>query len=502
MIEIIQHILERNILGVFSFFILGVLFVILIQNIFFYSIYKDNSYLLYSLYALIIVTDQILIHYEMYYRDVNSKNLPYLFAIHPYLEWLYNSVYFLFVIQFADLHSIKEKVSQWVVRALYLSIFIAFFLLFIDFIFTTKYTEFGFNNIQVPFLILLSIFVYYHLFQLKTVVKKYIILGSLIYTVFSILAFTNEFFPNSNPQLGWGFFYIGIFIENIFFTLGLSVKQKMLINKHNDSQAQLIVQLKKNEDLKNLLNEKLKKEVTRQTSEIINLNEIAETEKRKKIESRLEKEVAELKISSLQSQMNPHFIFNSLNSIELYIIKNDRDNALYFISKFSKLIRKILSASRNKEVTLQEEIETVKLYVNIENIRFKHKIQFTIKIEENLKLKSIRIPPLILQPFIENSLWHGLSAIKGEKKLDIIISSKNEDYVSISIVDNGIGRKKSSEIKNKKIHKKESIGLKLTEERLMSFTKNFNHKHQITYYDLIENKVPLGTMVIIDLPLN
>lgn len=275
----------------------------------------------------------------------------------------------------------------------------------------------------------------------------------------------------------------------------------MIINEHNKSQAELIIQYQENEALKNSLTEKLKEEVNRQTTEIIKLNEIAEAEKRKKIKSRFQKEVAELKISSLQNQMNPHFIFNSLNSIELYIIKNDRDNALYFISKFSKLIRKILSASRKKEVSLQEEIETIELYVNIENIRFKHDIDFKINLPEDLNLASINIPPLILQPYIENALWHGLSPKKGEKKLELIVSKKGSDYITISIIDNGVGRQKSAEIKKKKIYKKESIGVKLTEERLNAFTKEYTNKPRIKFIDLVTNGVPDGTKVIIDYPL-
>jgi sensor histidine kinase YesM len=501
MIEIIEKILESSPLGVFSFFMLGVLLVILVQNAFFYYIYRDKTYLIYSLYALIILADQILITFGAYFYTINNESLYSLHSVHPALEWLYNSVYFIFVIQFADLHSINKKVFNIVRNVLFSSILVLLILLFIDTISGSRLTRSGFSFIQVPLLIILSTYVYYYLFKLKTVVKNYIIFGSLIYTVFSILAFSNEFIPNTSPQLGWGFFYIGIFIENIFFTLGLSVKQKMLIKAHSISQEELIVQYQKNAELKNALTEKLQEEVTRQTSEILKLNMKSAEEERRIIQSHFDKEVAELKVSSLQSQMNPHFIFNSLNSIELYIIKNDRDNALYFISKFSKLIRKILFASRHKVVSLQEEIETTELYVNIENIRFKHDINFSVTVFDDISLTNIKIPPLVLQPFIENALWHGLSAKKGKKILSIDVSKKDDNYISITITDNGIGRKKSAEIKKNKLYQKESIGIKLTEERLQFFSKNLKNKHHIKLIDIEKNGKASGTKVIIDLPM-
>lgn len=109
----------------------------------------------------------------------------------------------------------------------------------------------------------------------------------------------------------------------------------------------------------------------------------------------------------LKSQMNPHFIFNSLNSIKLYIINNEKENTVYYLNKFAKLIRKILVVSNEKDISLADELDTMKLYMNIENIRFSNEIDFQINIDKDINLENIRIPSLILQPFLENSLWHG-----------------------------------------------------------------------------------------------
>ena len=113
------------------------------------------------------------------------------------------------------------------------------------------------------------------------------------------------------------------------------------------------------------------------------------------------KKLLTLEQSMLRSQMNPHFLFNSLNSIKLYIINNEKKNAVYYLNKFSKLVRKILEASSLKEISLAEELETIELYMNIENIRFSNEINFDISIEDGIDTHAIKIPSLILQPFLE-----------------------------------------------------------------------------------------------------
>jgi tetratricopeptide (TPR) repeat protein len=215
-----------------------------------------------------------------------------------------------------------------------------------------------------------------------------------------------------------------------------------------------------------------------------------------------EKKIITLKQNVLQSQMNPHFIFNSLNAIKLYIIDNEKENAVYYLNKFSKLIRKILASARNKENTLAEEIDTLKLYIEIENIRFLNEIETEFNIDEKLNLKTIKVPTLILQPFIENAIWHGLSSKKGKKEIKLTFEKEKDSHLKITIIDNGIGRKKSAAIKKKKIHKKESIGIKLTEERLKSFTKDYKNSFSIRFIDLIsDGKKAVGTKIIIKTPL-
>jgi len=200
--------------------------------------------------------------------------------------------------------------------------------------------------------------------------------------------------------------------------------------------------------------------------------------------------------------MNPHLIFNSLNAIKLYIINNEKENAVYYLNKFSKLIRKILASTREKEISLVEEIETMELYVNIENIRFGNEIEFSIAVDPTLNLDTIKIPSLILQPFIENAIWHGLSSKKGSKKISLNIQKYKATHIEIAITDNGVGREKAAVINAKKMRQKKSVGLKLTEERLSNFEKSYENTYTIKFTDLYdESNNATGTSVILKIPL-
>lgn len=212
-----------------------------------------------------------------------------------------------------------------------------------------------------------------------------------------------------------------------------------------------------------------------------------------------EKKLLQVEQKMLRVQMNPHFIFNSLNSIKSYIIKSDKENAVHYLNKFSKLIQVILSGSNDREVTLKEELEIIDVYASIENIRFSEKISFSIDIAKNVDTDNIKIPSLLLQPFVENSIWHGLSLKENDKKINISIST-NENKLNIIIEDNGIGRENSQSFKAKKLLNKESLGIKVTNDRLKNY---YGSNYELQFIDLMDEKEnPNGTKVILQLPLN
>jgi sensor histidine kinase YesM len=335
------------------------------------------------------------------------------------------------------------------------------------------------------------------LFKVKNPLKYYIITGLLflVFTNLMVSIIKRMDLTYDQKEIRYSIFYIGTLIENLFFSLALGHRQKIILDQRNESRDRLIKQLRKNEKLQKEAEQKLQKDI-----EV--LSKQAKIDRLERQQARYDKTLAEMKISALQSQMNPHFIFNSLNSIKRYIIDNEKENAVYYLNKFSKLIRRVLATTREKEISLADELETMELYVGIENIRFNKSIDFKIEIEEGLQVNTIKVPTLILQPFLENAIWHGLSLKDGKKKLEIKIEKKGKKYIEIHIIDNGIGRKRSAEIKKKKIHQRDSIGIKLTEERLKNFAKGYKSKYALVYTDLEDHNLNItGTKVTLQLPI-
>jgi PAS domain S-box-containing protein len=205
-------------------------------------------------------------------------------------------------------------------------------------------------------------------------------------------------------------------------------------------------------------------------------------------------QIGELKLMALRSVMNPHFIFNVLNSIQFFIARNDRLNAINYLSTFSKLIRGILTHSVNNKIKLTEEIEMLKNYVQLEMTRFENKFQFVLNIEKEIEMDSIEIPSLLIQPYVENAILHGLYNKIGPGTLTINVLNR-EDAVVFEIQDDGIGREAAIKLQQQNFPVHKSMGIKLTEERL----KLINEHHNVVFEvkDLMNESGPCGTKVII-----
>jgi PAS domain-containing protein len=230
---------------------------------------------------------------------------------------------------------------------------------------------------------------------------------------------------------------------------------------------------------------------TQDISEIRKAEELLKKQTSELIESN--KKTAEYKLLALRSVMNPHFLFNSLNSIQYFITKNDREQALTYLAMFSKLIRSILSSSIANYNSLSEEIEILKLYVNLESLRFMNKFKTEFEIDHSLRNEEILIPSLLLQPYIENAIIHGLFHKKGNDGLLKITFRKKGNKVLCIVEDNGIGRKSALEIKNaNNLHK--SIGMLVTKERIDLI--NNDDQVSVVITDLFDSQnLPTGTKV-------
>jgi len=222
---------------------------------------------------------------------------------------------------------------------------------------------------------------------------------------------------------------------------------------------------------------------------------ILEQKESEKLKAKYEKEVLELEARALRSQMNPHFIFNCLNSIKALMQENNSAKGAEYLTTFSKLIRSLFNNADKKEVTLFDEIETCKFYLQLEAMRFDDKFSFSVQ-TDSVDLKSIYIPALIVQPFIENAIWHGIIP-RGAGEVLLTVSKTNDD-VQIIIDDNGIGREVSQQNKSTSAIIHQSKGVNLTQSRLKLDSLLQQRKASIETIDKKdENGKAAGTKVVI-----
>lgn len=229
---------------------------------------------------------------------------------------------------------------------------------------------------------------------------------------------------------------------------------------------------------------------------------IQKAKKGEQLKLKHEKELLELEAKALRAQMNPHFIFNSMNSIKSLINKNENDKAASYLTTFSKLIRTLFQNSDKREVSLYEELETCKFYTQLEKMRFGDKVEFVFNVDERIDLKDFKVPALILQPFIENAIWHGLIP-KQTGGIVTISVKKNDGAVQCIIEDNGIGREQSKQYKPQYEATYQSKGIGLTQSRL-ELDKLLNEREDAIFIidKEDENGRSEGTKVIISFKEN
>lgn len=205
-----------------------------------------------------------------------------------------------------------------------------------------------------------------------------------------------------------------------------------------------------------------------------------------------------LALKSLRSQMNPHFIFNALNSVNSFIASNDERTANKYLSDFSLLMRAVLENSEEDFISLEKEIALIELYIKLEHFRFKDKFDYSIIIDDNVKVEEFQIPPMLLQPYIENAVWHGLRYKKEKGRLDISISQFVKDEITISIIDDGIGRKKSEALKTEHQLKRNSTGMGNIKKRVAILNEMYKDKVDVSITDY-QDKEDAGTKIVVTL---
>jgi tetratricopeptide (TPR) repeat protein/anti-sigma regulatory factor (Ser/Thr protein kinase) len=268
----------------------------------------------------------------------------------------------------------------------------------------------------------------------------------------------------------WRYFFVGAFVIGLIVTM-LIVRNFLLERKR--------------ENLQRLMAE---------------TNEQLENKKKEQLVAELLQQKTELEMQVLRSQMNPHFIFNSLSSINRFILQNNKTQASEYLTKFSKLMRLILENSQAPLITLESELESLKLYLDLEALRFNYRFGYKISVAPETDTAVLKVPPLIVQPYVENAIWHGLMHKEEKGQLDIEIS-REEDHLFIRITDDGVGRKQSAGFRSKSATLHKPMGLQITAERIAMMERSFAGESSVTINDLVQpDGNPAGTEVTLKMP--
>ena len=274
-------------------------------------------------------------------------------------------------------------------------------------------------------MVVAGIFVLFGIRKVKSPLKVFIYIGILCLFIFFAIGSAYDLLRGTDyeflPKLGSGtpFLLVGNIVEILFFTIGLAYRSKL------------------------------------ETENIANISLLK----------------AEAEMKALRAQMNPHFIFNCMNTIDAYIIKAAPEKASAFLNRFSKLIRLTLENSQYPLIEMEQEIESLRLFIKLESERFENSFKVNYHIDENLVAGKFKLPPLLIQPFVENAILHGVRPLPDNNGIiDIYFSEKN-DLIEIQIIDNGIGIKESMR-RNSNLRKHKSMALQLTKNRLALFAKN------------------------------
>ncbi|WP_245529071.1 histidine kinase [Aequorivita sublithincola] len=318
-------------------------------------------------------------------------------------------------------------------------------------------------------------------FFIAAALASYVGSSAFHYDSESIVAFTEA--PNI-------IFQIGLLIEVYCFSLALGHNVFLLQKEKEDTSYRLIVQLRENQTLQETMNRELDEKINEKTDELIQLYSEIEMEKEQKIKNDFNQKIRETEMIALRSQMNPHFIFNSLSAIKHLMMTFRKDDAIAYLDDFSSLLRGILQNSNLKKITVEEELEILELYLSLEKNRMGKEFEYNIYFSSREELSQFNIPPLLLQPIVENAIWHGLHpSLKFKKNLTIIFETSED--LKIIIEDNGIGRKESS--KKKKLHN--SMGSTIVQDRLTLYNHLNDHSIHLKTTDLEEDENALGTRI-------
>lgn len=460
-------------------FTMSMLILFIVLSLLIYRTNKTKMYLFYGLYCLFT-----LIYLSFYNK---TTTLTPLFARHSiseftvYIQFWFHALYMHFGVRFLGFENHYPKFLKFT------KIYVLTFLSLATFVFLLQNLQllplrsvrFSFYNVFVPIHLFVAFFVIYKSLKTKEDGRFIFLTGSSFYIVFVMIALI------SSSIAGWKsftiqpmvYFMMGVIIECLFISYGLGYKIRKLYFQRQLVQQQLNVA---NEQLKEMLTE----EITLRGKETQLLQE-------QKMKEELNARLVGLQQKVLRSQINSHFVFNVLNSIKVFIMDNDTQSAATYLNKFARFIRMVLDGNIKDNVSLSEELETLDLFLSIEKMRFEGRFSYRFEIDESSDLHSYSVPALILQPFVENALWHGIMNKEGAGLLIIRVSNQ-EDNLLIEIDDNGIGYKTALARKG---HEHTPVGINIVKERMNHYNLHAKNKINFSIYDKADRNEGEGTLV-------
>ena len=478
----------------FMTMIIGCLLLMSLYSFYQYLLNRDKAFFYYALYAALAFCWMIEFANPRFELGLTPSFMPWL--AHPWafsFSHILSLVYALFLSRLLSIPQQQPRLWRFVkplmILLLLLQVMVA----------TQLFTGILIANAALYFLLdalpslIMGVLMITATIRSRNKLKPYLLVGEISLYVISLSPLHGLFVQeNVSPQIAEivnyppFFMAVGLFTELFCFSLALAYRNKLVELEKNNLQQQYAQQLES--------------ELTQRTQEITEQNRKLDEHHSSQLKLAFEQKLAEMEMSALRAQMNPHFIFNCLNSIKLYTTDNDSAKASVYLTKFSRLIRLVLENSRSERVTLKNELEALQLYLEMEVMRFKDKLQFALDVAREIDTDMIEIPPMLLQPYVENAIWHGLMHKKEGGFVQIRVEQSQTNQLHITITDNGIGRTKAAALKSKSATANKSFGMKVTDERIALINQIYRTNATVQVHDLTDAEgSAAGTEVVLEI---
>lgn len=477
-----------------SFFIL-ILYISIRKPVYIYYLF----YLLFQiLYSLLIFarTPLKFMNIALYFPVVG-------YAIVEGVQFFFIGFYIFFILKLLEVNKYDKRLSHVMRWVGWICFAYAIFSIGHNSLFPDPY------NIGLMFAIVRSIILPVNLLLIIWVIIKvkhpliaYFVIGNIFFFIGSALSVYVSFsgiYKDPDSVFNFGnslntIFQMGLLGEVLCFAFAIAHHVRLIQVEKEASSKAYIAQLNENQSIQENMNIELDKIVKEKTTELIAVYSDIEKQREKEIKHEFTQKIKGMEMLALRAQMNPHFLFNSMNAIKHLIMTERSEDAMNYLDDFSSLLRGVLQNSKRETITVEDELEILELYLSLEKGRLGGDLNFSISVDNKDILSQYPIPALLLQPFVENAIWHGLKPSKETDKWLKIHFSTQENLI-ITISDNGIGRKESqaTEGVKKQLHK--SYGIQITQERLALFNHFNDLKISLQVNDLDPSQIETGTLV-------